>query len=183
MSCPALGASAVAAALAVAGAQEPSTTLSPFVGFLPSGNPQTTTGLAIAFTSGAFALRGDAHVSLRERGAANPATAATMRPWGADADALVFLDAITYAERVNFTPYLFAGVGTAAVDSGTTRVTQHGWSFGSGLTLPLGTALGVFGEWRWRMSQYVMPTANNAPTPTSEARFGLTFRVGGAPRS
>src|SRR5262245_4393882 len=131
MSCPALGASAVAAAIAVSGAQEPNTTLSPFVGFLPGGNPETMTGLAIAFTHGAIAVRGDAHISLRESGAANAATAATIRPWGADADALVYLQPLTYADHVTFTPYLFTGVGTTAVDSGTTRVTQHGWSFGS----------------------------------------------------
>ncbi|HEU4994152.1 MAG TPA: C40 family peptidase [Gemmatimonadaceae bacterium] len=177
---PALGASAVAVALAVSGAQEPNTTLSPFVGFLPSGNPETMTGLAIAFIRGPIALRADGHISMRESGAANRATAATMRPWGADADALAYLDGLTYGERVTFTPYVFTGVGTSAVDSGATRFTQHGWSFGSGLSLPLGSALGVFGEWRWRMSRLVLPTASNAPTPMSEARFGLSFRVGGS---
>jgi hypothetical protein len=39
--------------------------------------------------------------------------------------------------------------------------------------------VGIYGEWRWRMSRFVMPNASNAPTPRGEARLGISFRVGG----
>lgn len=175
----ALGASLVAVAFAVSGAQQASTTLSPFVGVVPSGNTQTITGLAVAFNRGPFAIRADGHVSLEERVAVSATGTATTRPWGADADALAYLEGLSYGNRITFSPYVFTGVGTAAVDSGAIRTSRRGWSFGSGLALPLGSALGVFGEWRWRMSRFVMPGASNAPSPTSEARFGVSFRVGG----
>ena len=41
------------------------------------------------------------------------------------------------------------------------------------------SAIDVFGEARWRMSQYVLPTASSAPSPTNELRIGLSFHVGG----
>jgi cell wall-associated NlpC family hydrolase len=41
-------------------------------------------------------------------------------------------------------------------------------------------ALDVFGESRWRMSQYVLPTARFAPAPTNELRFGISLHFGGS---
>jgi hypothetical protein len=64
------------------------------------------------------------------------------------------------------------------IDSAAVRVWRMGWSYGSGLALPLGSALAAFGELRWRMSRFVMPYSKDAPSSTSEARLGLAFRVG-----
>jgi hypothetical protein len=44
--------------------------------------------------------------------------------------------------------------------------------------LPLGSALGLFGEWRWRLSKFVMPDAHDAPQATTEIRVGATFHIG-----
>lgn len=176
--CPALAASALAATLATAAAQQTGVTLSPFVTFLPTGSASPMAGLSIAINGGPLALRGGAHLSLQER-SATTTDAITMRPWGADADALAYLQSYSYGERIAFLPYVFAGVSTSAMDSSIYRITRQGWSYGGGLTIPVGASLGMFGEARWRMSRFVLPDASNAPPSTREFRFGLNFRVGG----
>lgn len=185
-----LGIAAVATTIATVGAQQteeaprsptrPDFSLSPFVSFLPSGSAATMSGLALTFASGPIALRGSGHISIRDRSALNSTGyASTVRPWGADADALAYLESISYGDLMSFTPYVFAGVSTAAVDSATVRINRQGWSYGGGLALPLGSALGVFGEWRWRMSRFIWPNSEGAPSPMSEVRIGLAFHIGG----
>jgi hypothetical protein len=169
-------------AFAIADAQQPQVSLSPFVTFLPTESARPMAGLSLMFTGGPLALRAGGHLSLKDRGittaTGTETSVATLRPWGADADALAFLESYSYGERIAFTPYAFVGVSTSAVDSGVRRINQQGWSYGGGLTIPLGSALGLLGEARWRMSRFVMPNAPDAPQPTREFRFGFSFRVG-----
>ena len=177
---PALSAAAAMVALTVASAQQSSVTLSPFVTVLPSGSPQPMAGLSLMLAGGPLALRAGGHIAIQDRPALDAASApVTTRPWGFDADALAYLESLAYGDLISFSPYVFAGVGTSAIDSASRRVSRQGWSYGSGIALPLGSAVGVYGEWRWRMSRFVMPHAANAPSPKSEARLGITFRVGG----
>ena len=165
----------------VAGAQESNVTLSPFVTLLPDGNPRPMAGLALAATSGPFALRGSAQMSTQDRAvSAQPGAGAVTRPWTADADAVVRLEGLTWGERITLDPYLFTGVSAAVLDSGNTRFSRRGWSYGAGLSLPLASVMNAFGEWRWRMSRYVLPNAADAPSPTDEVRVGFSFTVGGA---
>ncbi len=173
----ALGAAAVTATVAAADAQQPDVTLNPFVTFLPGGAGPMT-GLALMLTGGPFSLRAGGHISLQDRGVLPGGSAASMRPWGADADAISYLETYRYGNRAVATPYVFAGVSTAAVDSASTRIRQQGWSYGGGVAVPLFSAIGVFGELRWRMSRYVWPNARNAPPSTSEVRLGATFHIG-----
>jgi hypothetical protein len=175
--CPALS----AAAVALAGAQQSSVSFSPFVSFLPSGSPRPMAGLALTLADGPFALRGGGQISIQDRAplSATSTNTSTTRPWRADADALVYLQSLTYGDHVTFSPYLFAGIGAAAVDSASQRIRQQGWSYGSGLALPLSSAFGMLGEVRWRVSRFVLPNAEDAPSPVAEARFALVFRVGG----
>jgi cell wall-associated NlpC family hydrolase len=162
-----------------AGAQS-NVTLSPFVTLLPDGNPRPMAGLAFAAASGPFALRASAQMSTQERAADHTpgSDPLTTRPWAADADALVHLDGLTWGERITFKPFVFSGVSTAVVDSGAVRKSARGWSYGTGLALPLGAVMETFAEWRWRMSRFVLPNATDAPAPTTEVRLGLSFRVG-----
>jgi cell wall-associated NlpC family hydrolase len=95
-----------------------------------------------------------------------------------DADAIAYLEGYGYADRIAFIPYVFTGVSNMAVDTASLRVNRQGWSYGAGLTLPIGGAVGLFGEARWRMSRFVMPDAADAPEATREFRFGMSFRVG-----
>lgn len=171
-----LGALAVASTLAIA--QQPGVSLSPFVTFLPDADASPLAGLSLAITGGPLSLRAGGHLSLRDRAASN-AFATSMRPWGADADAVAYLESYNYNQHVLFTPYAFAGLSTTAVDSGRYRVMHQGWSYGGGLLAPMGSAFGAFAEMRWRMSQYVLPNAENALPAQREMRLGVSFRVGG----
>jgi cell wall-associated NlpC family hydrolase len=161
-----------------ASAQQPGVTLSPFVSFLPVGSPSPMAGLSLSFSGGPLAVRAGGHLAVQER--TNSATSdLTTRPWGADADALAFLESYSYGNLIAFTPYVFVGASTAAVDSGAVRFRRQGWSYGAGASMPLLGSFGLFSEMRWRMSQYVLPNADNAPAASREFRVGMSFRVGG----
>ena len=80
--------------------------------------------------------------------------------------------------RVGY-PLNFAGVGTSGGPTNGFDSRQSNWSYGAGIALPFGSVIDLFGESRWRMSQYVLPTAQDAPSPSNEFRVGITFHVGG----
>jgi hypothetical protein len=168
----------VALTVVPAYAQQPGVTLSPFVSFLPVGSPSPMAGLSLSFSGGPLAVRAGGHLAVQERTTSATTELAT-RPWGADADALAFLESYSYGRLVAFTPYVFVGASTAAMDSGALRFKRQGWSYGAGLTMPLAGAFGLLGEVRWRMSEYIMPNADNAPPAAREFRVGMSFRVGG----
>ena len=160
--------------ISIAIAQQSNVTISPFVSFLPSAGSSPLAGLALTLAgNGGFGLRASGHMALdnSNNAFANPGS---IRPWGADADAVLSLGSRGFA------PFVFAGLGLRSADSLGLRTTHHNWSYGTGATLPLTNAIGLFGEARWRMSRYVLPTANVAPSPTSEIRIGMSFHVGGS---
>ena len=159
-----------------------SVAVSPYVSYVPSASSNPLGGFALTFggTTG-LALRSSAEISI-----SNPDTAAVTghyRPWGADADAMLFLGGLGGGATVfsrTISPYVFSGIGLTGGDSaGQNRVT-NGWSYGLGALIPLGLHADLFGEARWRMTEYVLPTANNAPDSKSALRVGLSFHVGGA---
>jgi hypothetical protein len=180
---PALAAVAVATALVTATAQQPGLSLSPFVTFLPTGTASPMAGLSIAITGGPVALRAGGHLSVLEQAGSGGTTAGVMpRPWGADADAIAYLESYHYGNRVALTPYVFVGAGTTGTDSANYYFFRQGWSYGGGLTVPVAGVLGLFGEVRARMSKFVMPDARDAPRATREFRFGVSFQVAGMNR-
>jgi len=164
-----------------------SVAVSPFVSYVPSAVQNPLAGMALTFggTTG-LALRGSADMSISNPSKTNDATGAPStggyRPWSADADALLFLGGLGGGATVfsrTLAPYLFSGIGLMGGDSAGQNVVHNGWSYGAGATIPLGLDADVFAEARWRMSQYVLPTAKGAPDSKSELRFGLSFHVGG----
>lgn len=166
----------------MAAAGQSSVTVSPFVSYIPSAATNPLAGFALTFggTTG-LALRSGAEMSI-----SNPArdTLATggYRPWGADADAMLFLGGLGGGATVfsrALSPYLFAGIGLTGADSAGKNVVRNGWSYGAGVTLPLGMDADLFGEARWRLSEYVLPTSHGAPDSRMAMRFGLSFHVGG----
>jgi hypothetical protein len=168
----------VVGALHTAIAQLPGVTLSPFVSFLPVGRPSPMAGLSLSISGGPLAVRAGGHLAVQERTTSATTDLAT-RPWGVDADALAFLQSYRYGSLIAVTPYVLAGASTAAIDSAALRLRRQGWSYGAGLTAPLGGSVGVYSELRWRMSEYVMPNANDAPPASREFRVGVSVRVGG----
>ncbi len=168
---------AIAAPFASAAAQQSDLAISPFVSFLPSAGTNPLAGLALTLAGDAgFGIRASAHMALENYNNSTFGTADYFRPWGADADAIFAIGG--RGERRGLTPYAFAGIGTATTDSGLFRVTHSNWSYGAGLAIPLGGAIDVFGESRWRMSKYVLPTASLAPSPTQEIRAGISLHFG-----
>lgn len=179
-----LAPAAIVAALvapSVAAAQKSDLSVSPFVSFLPAAGGNPLAGLALTLAgNGALGLRGSAHLSLDNRSQnSGLGSTSSLRPWGADADAMLSLGRALGGSNRAISPFVFVGIGTAATDSLGYRVNHTNWSYGAGTAIPLGRAVDVFGEARWRMSRYVLPTAPGAPTPTNELRFGVSFHVGG----
>ena len=179
------------APMAVAVGQS-SVAVSPFVSYVPNAAQNPLVGMALTFggTTG-LALRGSADMSIANPDKTTSTTGGTTgrtggyRPWGADADAILFLGGLGGGATVfsrSLSPYLFSGIGLTGGDSAGTNVVHNGWSYGAGAAIPLGLDADLFGEARWRMSQYVLPTSKMAPSPTSELRFGLSFHVGGSSR-
>lgn len=165
-----------------AGAQS-SVAVSPFVSYIPSAATNPLAGFALTFggTTG-LALRSSAEMSISTPRVDSAAATGGYRPWGADADAMLFLGGLGGGATVfsrALSPYVFAGIGLTGRDSAGRNVVGHGWSYGAGATIPLGFHAGVFGEVRWRLSEYVLPTSDGAPDSKSSMRFGLSFNVGG----
>ncbi len=152
-------------------AQQSDLSIGPFLSYFPSVGASPLAGLALTIANGSIAVRGSGHLALDDRNSLGNSNG--WRPWGADADALLML-----GSRRTLAPYAFAGVGTAATDSDGIRVQQQGWSYGGGLSIPVGSALDLFGEARYRMPTFVLPTAYEAPSPRQELRIGLSFHVG-----
>jgi len=156
-------------------AQQSDLAISPFVSFLPSAGTNPMAGLALTLAGDGFGFRASGNLALKNSNASGLTTSAgTMRPWGADLDAILGL-----GSRIGLRPFAFAGIGMSGTDSTGVNTTHRNWSYGAGATLPLGSALEVFGEARWRMSELILPTASIAQSPTNEFRVGLSFHIGG----
>jgi cell wall-associated NlpC family hydrolase len=164
--------------LAVAQQRQTDVSVSPFVTLLPASGGSPLAGLALTMAgNGALALRASGHVQFDSYNTNSFNTGPTFRPWGADADAVLFLGSRGFGGSRAIAPYVFAGVGAAGRDSLGQAVIHNNWSYGAGLTVPLFGAVDVFGESRWRMSRFVLPTSQFAPRPTNEFRIGLSFHL------
>ena len=177
---PTIALGAIAFGAATAGAQQSDLSISPFVSFLPSVGLNPMAGLALTVAgNGGFGMRASAHLALSNETVSAFNGNSSIRPWGADADAVFSVGGQGRGGyRRGFSPFAFVGIGTAGRDSAGLNVLHSNWSYGAGAALPLGAAVDLFGESRWRMSRYVLPTARFAPSPTTELRVGLSFHVG-----
>lgn len=177
-------AAAVVAPLSASSAQS-DVAISPFVSFVPTAGASPLAGLAIALSgSSGFALRGSGNLALKNTNSNGFTSTNGFRPWGADADLVFTLGGRSYGGYSrSLAPFVFAGLGVSGRDSLGYNATHKDWSYGAGASIPLGSVLDLFAESRWRMSQYVLPTAQYAPAPTTELRFGLSFHVGTAGNS
>lgn len=175
-----LGAVSLLVTHAVVAEGQSSVVVSPFVSYIPSATSNPLAGFALTFggTTG-LALRSGAEISISKPDSTIPGH---YRPWGADADAMLFLGGLGGGATVfsrSLSPYVFTGIGLVGGDSAGKNNVSHGWSYGLGATLPLGLDADLFAEARWRMTQYVLPTSDGAPDSKSGLRFGLSFHVGG----
>jgi peptidoglycan DL-endopeptidase CwlO len=180
ISSAALVLAAVAAPLSLASAQQSDLTVSPFVSYLPAmgGNPLAGLALTLAGDAG-LGVRASGNISLQNQNAGTVGFSNSVRPWGVDADAILSVGGRrSGGSRRSVAPFVFVGVGAASNDTAGYRMTATNWSYGAGASLPVANSVDLFGESRWRMSRYVLPTASMAPSPTAELRFGVSFHVG-----
>jgi hypothetical protein len=175
---PQLLAAGIAAPVVAVSAQRSDLAVTPFVSFLPStgGSPLAGLALTLGGNSG-LAFRASGNFAL-QNGNNSAASSIDSRPWGADADAMFLLGRGDGLSR-SITPFVFAGVGMEGVQNVVNTTTRNDWSYGLGANVPLARAIDLFGEARWRMTEFVLPTAYDAPARTNELRFGLSFQVGG----
>jgi hypothetical protein len=174
---PQLVLAGIAAPVVAASAQRSNLAVSPFVSFLPSTGASPLAGLALTLGGNSgLSFRASGNLALQNVNS-GPAYSTASRPWGADADAVFSFGGNEFSRTI--TPYVFTGVGIEGVQNVVNTTTRNDWSYGLGASVPLGTAIQVFGEARWRMTEYVLPTAQDAPPRTNELRVGLSFAVGG----
>ena len=174
---PQLVLAGIAAPVVAASAQRSDLAVTPFVSFLPSTGGSPLAGLALTLGgNGGLAFRASGNFALQN---ANSSTSLTTdsRPWGADADAMFLFGRNDGVSR-SITPFVFAGVGVEGVQNVVDTKTRNDWSYGVGANVPLARAIDLFGEARWRMTEFVLPTAYEAPARTNELRFGVSFQVG-----
>jgi hypothetical protein len=169
----------VAVPFVAASAQRSDLAVTPFVSFLPSTGGSPLAGLALTLGgNGAMAFRASGNFALQTTTNTSTAASTDTRPWGADADAM-FLFGRNDGFSRSITPFVFAGVGVEGVQNVINTKTRNDWSYGVGANVPLARAIDLFAEARWRMTEFVLPTAQDAPARTNELRFGLSFQVGG----
>ena len=153
------------APLSLAGAQQSDLSVSPFVSYLPAMGGNPLAGLALTLVSDAgLGVRASGNISLQGQNG-TVGFSNSVRPWGADADAILAVGGRRFGRSV--APFVFVGVGAGSNDTAGYRMTTSNWSYGAGATLPVGNSVDLFGETRWRMSRYVLPTAPMAPMPRS----------------
>ena len=179
---PQLLVAGIAAPVAVASAQRSELAVTPFVSYLPSTGASPLAGLALTLGGNSgLAFRASGNLALQSKNSS--ATSSTdSRPWGADADALFIFGGHNGGSR-SIAPFVFTGVGVEGVQNVINTTTRNDWSYGFGANLPLASAIDLFGEARWRMTEFVLPTAEYAPARTNELRFGLSFQVGSGSES
>jgi len=159
-------------------AQQSDLLISPFIAFNSSGTATRFAGLALTLGGGSgLSIRGSGHLAL------NGTTPSVVgngidRPWAADADAVLSFGGRSYTGSRSFAPFVFAGIGTSGTSTQSYESRRSNWSYGAGANVPLAGSIDLFGESRWRMSEFVLPTAADSPSPTTEFRVGLTFHVG-----
>ena len=125
-----------------------------------------------------FALRASGHVALKRTDVGTSGVARWLPPWTADVDAIFGLAGRPLGSRNRTAAsYGFLGMGRSAVDTASVRLINKNWSYGVGGLVPLGGAVDLFAEWRWRTSKLVLPTARPKPPRSKELRFGMSFHL------
>ncbi len=162
-------------------AQQADVSLGAALSFLSAIGNGAQPGLTLTMSgSPSFALRMNGRVAMRNSYTGAFSAAAVLPPWGADLDALFALGGHAFGAS-HRSPATFAilGVGAGAVDTAGARIVARNWSYGLGSVLPLGSAVDLFLDSRWRMARFVLPTATPRPMRSKEIRVGVTVHAGG----
>lgn len=164
---------------AALGAQQSDISLTPFVGLPRNPSTGAVAGLGLTLAgSPSFGLRVSGRVALKNTHDDTFGVASWLPPWGADVDAVFALGGRPFGtSNRSAATFAFLGAGASATDTTSARLVHKNWSYGVGTILPLGAVADIFGESRWRMEKFVLPTAKPRPTKSTEYRVGLSFHL------
>jgi cell wall-associated NlpC family hydrolase len=144
-------------------------------------------GFGLTLGGGSLAARGSFGLALSSFNAAS--SAATMPGryrWNGDAD-LILPDGFFGLGQLfgnALHPYGFAGIGARSVSTSPTfDDAVKTWSYGGGVSFPLGPALSIQGEMRNRTVLGTTPVSASEFVPGTEFRVALDFRFGGGRRT
>jgi hypothetical protein len=160
-------------------AQQSDYSITPFVSFLAATGKTPLAGLDLTVSGNPdLAIRVSGRTALRNTYVGGFGVGTLMPPWGADLDIAVPLSGRPFGSKRSVSTFSFLGFGVAATDTAASRVVKKNWSYGVGTAIPLGSVVDIFADSRWRMQQFVLPTAKPRPTRARELRFGVTFHFG-----
>lgn len=151
----------------------------------PGGNGLAGFGLSLG--GGSVALRGSFALSMSSfsTGASATTPDAPTR-WNGDADIILPDNFFGVGQLFGgaFHPYGFAGVGARSISTSPTfGDAVKTWSYGGGVSVPLGQSLSILGELRQRTALSFAPVSSSEFVPGTEYRVGLDFRFGGGTRN
>jgi hypothetical protein len=159
-------------------AQQSDYSITPFVSFLAATGKTPLAGIDLNLSGNPdLAMRFSGRTALRNTYAGSFGAGSLMPPWGVDFDIAAPLSGRPFGASRSISTFSFIGLGVAATDTATSRVVKKNWSYGLGTTIPLGSVVDIFADSRWRMQQFVLPTAHPRPTRARELRVGMTFHL------
>jgi hypothetical protein len=142
-------------------------------------------GVGLTLSGGALGLRGSGAASFRSQSTSR-GESITVDAWTGEVD-LLLQPAILGGGRasVAISPYVFGGLGRISrADVDGFREYWTSASYGAGLAVPLGRALGVSAEGRYRLPLAEAVDETDSSFDSSfprgwEYRFGLSITIGG----
>jgi len=150
--------------------------ITPFASFLPATGKTPLAGVDLTLSGNPeMAIRTSWRTAFRSMSADALAAGPRMPHWAFDTDIAVPLTGRAFGISRGVATFGFLGFGVAATDSAGARNVRKNWSYGAGAAVPLGSVVEIFADSRWRMQQFVLPTANPHPVRERELRVGLGF--------
>jgi hypothetical protein len=142
-------------------------------------------GVGLTMSGGLLGLRASSAAALRTRTTSNGETLG-IDAWTGEFDLLLQPSILSGGRAgIAFAPYVFGGLGRISrVELDGLRNTWTGASYGAGLSLPLGRALGITTEGRYRLPLVEALDESGGSFDSSfprgwEYRFGLSISLGG----
>jgi hypothetical protein len=164
----------VATPTIIVSAQQSDYAITPFVSFLSATGKTPLAGIDLTLSGNPeMAIRMSGRTAFRTMSADALAAGPRMPHWAFDTDIAMPLSGRPFGTSRGVATFSFIGLGLAATDSAASRAVRKNWSYGLGAVVPLGSVIEMFGDSRWRIQKFVLPTAH--PTRERELRLGLSF--------
>jgi hypothetical protein len=169
----------VATPTIIVNAQQSDYAITPFVSFLSATGKTPLAGVDLTLSGNPeMAVRMSGRAAFRTMSADALAAGPRMPHWAFDTDIAMPLSGRPFGKIRGAATFGFLGFGVAATDSAASRAVRKNWSYGFGAVVPLGSAIELFADSRWRMQKLVLPTAKPRPARDRELRFGVSFHWG-----